>query len=197
MAKSKGARQSKSSKKHSKKHSRKHSRNNPKRRKHKGGGYGYVNSNNLISTGVKGTYIPIESVNNPGINSDTSFGAGSQYGGGYYYGYNPSLLNKYGGVMSASNQMENNCIGGKKNKTRKRKRNNKSKKNKKRKNNKKSRKSKRVRKMRGGNLMNPSPFSNTYTLNPNLEHNALANPMNHKTFVNCADNYNHYNGAKV
>ena len=40
-------------------------------------------------------------------------------------------------------------------------------------------------------------YSNTYTLHPNLEHNALANPMNHKTFVNCADNYNHYNGAKI
>ena len=79
---------------------------------------------------------------------------------------------------------------------RKRKRNNKSKKNKKRKNNKKSRKGRKGRKMRGGNLMNPAPFSNTYTLNPNLQHNALANPMNHKTFVNCADNYNHYNATQ-
>jgi len=195
------AKQRKTVKKSVRAHKKKH---NTKRRsvnnKYKGGSaYGLVNVDNTILQGVKGTPITLSSVNNAGINSDTNMGASAQHGGGDYYGYNPTHLNEYGGVMSVTELTKNvspSCGGAKKRSVRKSKKNNKSKKNKKRKNTKKSRKGRRVRKMKGGNLMNPSPFSNTYTLNAGVEHNALANPMPHKTFVNCADNYNHFEATQ-
>tara|TARA_Y100000389_G_scaffold205015_1_gene261996 strand:+ start:3567 stop:4049 length:483 start_codon:yes stop_codon:yes gene_type:complete len=136
----------------------------------KGGGFGYENTDADIVVGVKGTYFPTNKFVNSGINSDTNHNSSCQNGG-----------------YKKRKQIK---------KTRKNKKNNKSKKNKKRKNIKTYKKNKNMRKMKGGNLMKQSIFSNTYTLDPKLDHIALANPMNHKTFVNCHDNYNHFQATQ-
>ena len=165
------------------------SRNNLK----KGGGFGYENTDADIVIGVKGTYFPADKFVNSGINSDTNHNSSCQKGGSDLYGANPTLFNKYNDRVTKNG-------GNKKRKqikkSRKNKKNNKSNKNKKRKNMKTYKKNKNMRKMKGGNLLKETTFSNTYTLDPKLDHIALANPMNHKTFVNCHDNYNHFEATQ-